>query len=96
MYNYVKHGLKYIDEEKLLTFKKKILWKIHRPVQTGEYEKKNEDLKFNKLNIRLFLKVKRLEWAGHVWQAAESLIRNVLIKKSPQKIDQEEGLTKGG
>lgn len=39
IYN-VKHSLQYIDEVKLLTFVKKILQKIHRPVQNGEYERK--------------------------------------------------------
>lgn len=48
--------------------------------------KKNEDLErlFDKPNIRLFLKAKRLEWAAHVWRATESLTRNVLIE-NPQK-----------
>lgn len=59
------------DEEKLLTFERKILCKIYGTarLQTGEYERrKNEELEmlFSKLNIRLFLKAKSLEWAGHV------------------------------
>lgn len=48
---------------------------------------KNEDLErlFNKLNIRLFLKAKCLEWAVYIWQAVESFTRNVLIKNPPKK-----------
>ncbi|VVC26229.1 Hypothetical protein CINCED_3A021923 [Cinara cedri] len=73
------------DKEKLLTFERKVLRKIHGPVrlQNGEYEgRKNKDLEilFNKPNIRLFLKAKRLEWAGHVWRADENIIKNVLIR----------------
>jgi len=37
------------------------------------------------MNIKLFLKEKRLEWAGHVWWAFESLSRNVLVKNSPNE-----------
>lgn len=54
------------DEEKLLTFERKVLRKIHGPVrnQNGEYEKRiNEVLEklHNRSNIRFFLKAKRLE-----------------------------------
>ena len=77
------------DEEKLLTFERKILRKIYGParLQNGEYERrKNEDLErlFSKPNIKLYLKAKRLEWAGHVWRDTDSLTRNVVIK-NPQK-----------
>lgn len=44
---------------------------------------------FSKLNIRLFLKVKCLEWASHVWRAAESLTRNVLTSNPPKKQPKE-------
>jgi len=59
------------DEGKLFTFERKVLRKIHGPIrnQNWEYERrKNDELKrlYNKPNIGLFLKVKRLEWAGHV------------------------------
>lgn len=78
------------DKEKLITFERKILWKIHGLVrlQNGEYERrKYEDLEmlFSKPNIRLFLKTKHLEWASHVWRAAESLTRIVLTKNLPKK-----------
>lgn len=47
-------------------------------------KEKNEDLEmlFNKSNIRLFPKAKRLECqnAGHVWRAGENITRNILIK----------------
>lgn len=32
--------------------------------------------------VRLLLKAKRLEWAGHVWRAGENLIRSVLIENA--------------
>ncbi|KAL4141519.1 hypothetical protein QTP88_004148 [Uroleucon formosanum] len=59
------------NEEKLLTFERKVLRKIYGPVrnQIGKYERrKNDELGrlYNKPNICLFLKAKRLEWAGHV------------------------------
>jgi len=78
------------DEEKLLTFERKVLRKIYGPVrnQNGEYERrKNDELGrlYNKPNIRLFIKAKRLEWAGHVWWAGESVIRNVLIRNPTKK-----------
>jgi len=78
------------DEEKLLTFEKKVLRKIYGPVrnQIGEYERrKNDELGrlYNKPNICLFLKAKRLEWAGHVWRAGESVIRNVLTRNPTKK-----------
>jgi hypothetical protein len=78
------------DEEKLLTFERKVLWKIYEPVrnQIGEYERrKNDELGrlYNKPNICLFLKAKRLEWAGHVWRAGESVIQNVLIRNPTKK-----------
>jgi len=78
------------DEEKLLTFKRKVLRTIHGPVrnQNGEYERrKNDELErlYNKSNIGLFLKAKRLEWAGHVWRVGESVIRNVLIRNPTKK-----------
>jgi len=62
MYAYETWSTTQGDEEKLFTFERK----IHGParLQYGEYERrKNKDLKmlFSKLNIRLFLKTKRLE-----------------------------------
>jgi len=59
--------------------------KVHCRVRlkNNENEKgKNEDLEvlFNKPNIKLFLKTKRLEWVVHIWRAYESLIRNVKSK----------------
>jgi len=77
-------------EVKLLTFERKVLRKIYGPVrnQIGEYERrKNDELGrlYNKPNICLFLKAKRLEWAGHVWRAGESIIRNVLIRNPTKK-----------
>jgi hypothetical protein len=59
------------DENKLLTFDRKILRKIYGHIlnpNTGEYERrKNTDLYslFNTTNLKDFLKSKRLEWAGH-------------------------------
>lgn len=44
---------------------------------------------FSKLNIRLFLKAKYLEWASHVWRAAESLTRNILTSNPPKKQPRE-------
>lgn len=51
------------DEEKLITFERKVLRKIHGPVrnQNGEYERRNNDKLgrlYNKPNIGLFLKTK--------------------------------------
>jgi len=76
------------DEEKLLTFERKILRKIHGPVrlQNGEHEsRKYEDLEmlFNKLNIRLFLKAQRLEW-GVGWSRLTSF-RKSYKKRLNQK-----------
>jgi len=78
------------DEEKLLTFERKVLRKIYGPIrnQNREYgRRKNDELErlYNKPNIGLFLKAKRLEWAGHVWRAGESVIRNVLIRNPTKK-----------
>ncbi|KAL4112400.1 hypothetical protein QTP88_016199 [Uroleucon formosanum] len=77
------------DEEKLLAFERKVLRKIYGPVrnQIGEYERrKNDELgRLYKPNICLFLKAKRLEWAGHVWRAGESVIWNVLIRNPTKK-----------
>lgn len=49
---------------------------------------------FSEPKIRLYLKAKRLGWAGHVGRAVESLTRNVLIKNPPQKSDQKEDLVR--
>ncbi|CAI6356461.1 unnamed protein product [Macrosiphum euphorbiae] len=63
------------DENKPLTFERKILRKIYGPIlnpNTGVYERrKNADLNslFNTANLKDFLRSKRLEWAGHVWRA---------------------------
>jgi len=76
------------DEEKLLTFERKVLRKIHGPIrnQNGEYERqKNDELKRLYNKPRLFLKAKRLEWACHVWWAGENVIRNVLIRNPTKK-----------
>jgi len=60
------------DEEKPLIFERKVLRKIYGPVRnelTGDYERrKNTNLEslYNKLNVKCFLKSKRLEWVGHV------------------------------
>lgn len=57
-------------------------------LQNGECgRRKNEDLEilFNKPNIRLFLKAKRLEWDGYVWRAVENITINVLIENPTKK-----------
>jgi len=73
------------DEEKLLTFERKVLRIIHGPVrnQNGEYERrKNNELEklYNEPNIELSLKARQLEWAGYVWRAGKSVMKNVLIQ----------------
>ncbi|KAL4154352.1 hypothetical protein QTP88_000231 [Uroleucon formosanum] len=79
------------DENKLLTFERKILRKIYGPIlnpNTGVYERrKNADLNslFNTANLKDFLRSKRLEWAGHVWRAEGKLIKQVLINKPNKK-----------
>ncbi|XP_025425893.1 uncharacterized protein LOC112694589 [Sipha flava] len=79
------------DENKLLTFERKILRKIYGPIlnpSTGVYERrKNADLNslFKTTNLKDFLRSKRLEWAGHVWRAEGKLIRQVLINKPNKK-----------
>lgn len=61
-------------ENKLLIFERKLLRKIYWPVfnpNTGIYERrKNADLSrlCNVPNLQDFLRLKRLEWAGHVWR----------------------------
>lgn len=76
--------------KKTTHFERKNLWKIYGSVglQNGDYERtKNEDLEmlFIKLYVRLFLKANRLEWAGHVWRAVFSLLKNVLKRNPPKK-----------
>ncbi|XP_025412526.1 uncharacterized protein LOC112684995 [Sipha flava] len=79
------------DENKLLTFERKILRKIYGPIlnpSTGVYERrKNADLNslFKTTNLKDFLRSKRLEWAGHVWRVEGKLIRQVLINKPNKK-----------
>ncbi|KAL4104510.1 hypothetical protein QTP88_019805 [Uroleucon formosanum] len=75
------------DEEKLQNFERKILRKIYGPVYNNELEKferrKNENLQqlYNKPSIRHFLIRKRLEWAGLVWRAEDTLIKKVTESK---------------
>ena len=75
------------DEEKLQNFERKILRKIYGPVYNNELERferrKNENLQqlYNKPSIRHFLIRKRLEWAGHVWRAEDTLIKKVTESK---------------
>lgn len=69
------------DEEELISFERKVLRKMHGPVwnQSGEYKRRKiDDLEslYNQINIRLFQKPKRLEWAE------ENLMGNVLIRNS--------------
>lgn len=79
------------DEEKLLIFERKVLRKIYGPIRnesSGVYERrKNTFLEslYNKPSIKCFRNSKRLEWAGHVWRAEESIIREVLINKPAGK-----------
>jgi len=79
------------DEDKLLIFERKVLKKIYSPVRnetTGAYERrKNTTLEslYNKPSIKCFLNSKCLEWAGHVWRAEGSIIREVLVNKPAGK-----------
>lgn len=78
------------DKEKLLSFVRKILRKFHDPGQNqnGKYERrKNADLEqlYNKPNIRMCLKAKRVECADHVWRADGSLVRNALTRNPTKK-----------
>jgi hypothetical protein len=53
-------------------------------VSTNIYEKrKNEELSklYNRPNILVFIKNKRLEWFGDTWRAVGLLIKKVLIEK---------------
>jgi len=65
----------------------KILRKIYGPVYNNELERferrKNENLQqlYNKPSMRHFLIRKRMEWAGHVWRAEDTLIKKVTESK---------------
>jgi len=79
------------DEEKLQNFERKILRKIYGPVYNNELERferrKNENLQqlYNKPCLRHFLIRKRLEWAGHVWRAEDTIIKKVMESKKTGK-----------
>jgi len=79
------------DEEKLFIFERKVLRKIYVPVRnevTEDYErKKNTNLEslYRVIQNEFFLKVRRLVWACHVWQAEGSIIRKVLINNPTGK-----------
>ncbi|VVC26164.1 Reverse transcriptase domain, partial [Cinara cedri] len=68
------------DEEKLLTSERKFTDLFDLKMENMRKKNKDLEMLFNKPNIRLFLKAKRLEWAGHVWRADENIIKNVLIR----------------
>lgn len=61
------------DEEKLLTFERKILRRIYGPIiENGEYRKRTNKKVYqiySNPNIESFIRGKRLEWAGHAWRS---------------------------
>ncbi|KAF0772260.1 Uncharacterized protein FWK35_00007901 [Aphis craccivora] len=74
------------DENRLLSFERKILRRIFGPVKdsvTNEWRiRKNEELEslYQKPNIVEAIRTKRLQWAGHAWRNKNPLIRTVLEK----------------
>ncbi|XP_025415570.1 uncharacterized protein LOC112687196 [Sipha flava] len=79
------------DEDKLNIFERKVLRKIYGPVynpDTQVWERRsNEQIKqlYGKGNIVQFVKGTRLEWAGHVWRADNSIVKKVLVNNLNRK-----------
>lgn len=79
------------EENKLLTFERKIVRKINGPLinpNTGLNEqRKNAKLSrlYNAPNLLDFLRLKRLELADHIWRVEGRLIRQALINKPNKK-----------
>ncbi|XP_008189884.1 uncharacterized protein LOC103311866 [Acyrthosiphon pisum] len=79
------------DENKLNIFERKVLRKIYGPVynpDTQVWERRsNEQIQqlYGKGNIIQFIKGTRLEWAGHVWRADNSIVKKVLVNNLNRK-----------
>jgi len=79
------------DENKLNIFERKVLRKIYGPVynpDTQVWERRsNEQIQqlYGKGNIVQFIKDTRLEWAGHVWRADNSIVKKVLVNNLNRK-----------
>jgi hypothetical protein len=79
------------DENKLNIFERKVLRKIYGPVynpDTQVWERRsNEQIQqlYGKGNIVQFVKGTRLEWAGHVWRADNSIVKKVLVNNLNRK-----------
>ncbi|KAL4101223.1 hypothetical protein QTP88_021243 [Uroleucon formosanum] len=69
------------DEEKLLTFERKVLRRIYGPIiENGEYRRRtNREVYqiYSKPNIKSFIRSKQLEWAGHAWRST-GIIKDVM------------------
>jgi len=74
------------DDNRLAIFERKVLRNIFGPIyntELGIFERrKNDDLYrlYLKPNISSYIKIKRMEWFGHVWRADNDIIRKVLTE----------------
>jgi len=79
------------DDNRLAIFERKVLRNIFGPIyntELGIFERrKNEDLYslFLKPNITTYIKIKRMEWFGHVWRADNDIIKKVLTETIQKK-----------
>ncbi|KAL4125800.1 hypothetical protein QTP88_010040 [Uroleucon formosanum] len=79
------------DENKLNIFERKVLRKIYGPVynpDTQVWERRsNEQIQqlYGKGNIVQFVKGTRMEWAGHVWRADNSIVKKVIVNNLNRK-----------
>lgn len=80
------------DENRFLSFERKILRKMFGPVKnsvTNEWTiRKNDELEllYQKPNIVEAIRNKKLQWTGHAWKNQNSLLRIVLEKNPTGKI----------
>jgi hypothetical protein len=79
------------DENKLSIFERKVLRKIYGLVYNPDNQvwerRSNEQIQqlYGKGNIVQFIRGTRLEWAGHVWRADNSIVKKVLVNNLNRK-----------
>lgn len=80
------------DDNRLAIFERKVLRNSFGSIyntELGIFErKKNDDLYdrlYLKTNISSYIKIKRMEWFGHVWRADNDIIRKVLTETIHKK-----------
>ncbi|KAF0686884.1 Uncharacterized protein FWK35_00036068, partial [Aphis craccivora] len=79
------------DSNRLAIFERKVLRNIFGPIYNTELRiferRKNEDLYrlLSKPNITTYIKIKRMEWFGHVWRADGDIIKKVLTETIQKK-----------